>query len=158
MHVRPIFALALLLASACSTTSTTTTSSPITGVIIRSESLVGAHGCGTATGQVYKYAAIVSDDAGTAQAWAQWDCFADGTFTNLVGSSAGSYTFSLQVFAFDKPTYDVHGNDIAAALPSPGPGAMPDALSLSQIETYGATCKATQQTNVEVLAVCNPLR
>jgi hypothetical protein len=46
--------------AACATTTATTTYTPITGIEIRSGSLVSGFGCGTGETQVYRYAAALS--------------------------------------------------------------------------------------------------
>ena len=130
-------AAAICAVAACATTATTTGYTPITGILIRSSTLVEGFGCGMGPGQVYRYVAIVDyaragagadggPDAGadggapkTALAqpsnppWTNiFDCFTDGVFENLPSSSTGGQAFSVSIFAYDKASYG------AALLPS----------------------------------------
>jgi hypothetical protein len=145
---------------ACAANTTTTGFTPITGIIIRSESLVAGKGCGTAPGQVYRYLAIVTyapDDLGTTRdpiAGAVFDCFADGLFSNLQPApDTGSVSYVVTIYAYDAPSYPAadlqcYVDQTCAALP----GAC-DATKLHAL--YTTTCTATQQQGIAVLADCN---
>jgi hypothetical protein len=142
--------LGLLGLPACGGTTTTTGISPITGILIRSDALVGARGCGRGPTQVFKYAAVVVDGNGSAITAGTYDCFADGSFQNL---AIGSYT--VEIFAFSQAAYDAQSSDILSAASSTAPD-LPRLRRLSASST--TSCRATQQQNIEVLAVCDPLR
>ncbi len=143
-------ALSLLVLAACSGTATTTGITPITGILIRSDALVGARGCGVSPTQVFKYAAVVVDANGAAITAGTYDCFADGSFQNL---AIGNYT--VEIFAFTKAAYDAQASDILSAASS----TLPDLPRLRRLAASSTTsCRATQQQNIEVLAVCDPLR
>jgi hypothetical protein len=136
--------------AACSDTAAVTGISPITGILIRSDALVGVRGCGLGSNQVFKYSAVVVDPNGSAITAGTYDCFADGSFQNL---AIGSYT--VEIFAFNKSAYDAQAAEILAAATSNGP----DLGRLRKLAaTSTTTCRATQQQNIEVLAVCDPLR
>ena len=85
-------------------------------------------------------------------------CYADGLFANLVGSATSNFT--LKVYAFDKSRYDGQGSTIDAAVNAKDADGnlSPGASTLDQLRTYGTDCVATQQSGIQVLAVCKPLR
>ncbi|HEY5145248.1 MAG TPA: hypothetical protein VII82_00710 [Polyangiaceae bacterium] len=172
-----VFAAAVAIAplaamsGACTSTTTTLPYTPITGIVILSRSLVAGYGCGTADAgpdEIYRYAAVLTSappDGGTDASASQlpltniFDCFADGVFENLQGS-----TFDLKIYAYKKASYD------AAALPlslgcTPGQSSdascTPAAQALTPSQEAAAdwttTCYATQQSGAPVLATCGPL-
>jgi hypothetical protein len=178
-----LFALGLVAAAvaiACGGTATSDTITPITGIVIRAERLTTGRGCGTKPGQVFKYAAVVFEhhaghsidtrDPGsfdlplTANVY---DCFTDGTFVELPASPGdNSVTYRIELYIYDQPAYaqseaDIAGatNDIALALDA---AALPAATAaVGRLRTtrpvWTTTCGATQQEQVEVLAVCDPI-
>ena len=128
--VAAVLAIAPLavIVGACTSSTTTLPYTPITGIIIQSQSLVAGYGCGLAdagSGQVYRYAAVLTyaqpeggADAATSQLLTLtnvFDCFADGVFENLP-TNEGS-TFALSIYAYDYDDYTLR-----AALP-PAPFA-----------------------------------
>ncbi len=164
---------------ACDTTTTTTAYTPITGILIRSSSLVEGFGCGTGSDQVYRYVATV-DYAGVAAATpdggatvqpsgAPWtnifDCFTDGVFENLPSSTSGSQAFTVSIFAYDTASYEKAALPVDLGCPpsTPGNAAVcvppPQRLSASQarLAPWSTTCSATQEQGIPVLAVCLPL-
>lgn len=142
---------------------------PITGIVIRSESLIAGHGCGQQAGQVYKYAAIVTlteaGDAGPEPSTAAgvYDCFADGTFANLPASPVGGTAFTVSIYAFDSPTWNANADAIQTAVvlssgaDDAGVPLHPFDPLLAPIANWTTTCSATQQSDIEVLAVCGEL-
>jgi hypothetical protein len=147
----------------CQTSSTTTSYTPITGIQILPSTLLQDLQCGTGDNQVYRYVALVSDavDGGPGAvpiASNVFDCFTTGLFENLPASDAGSQQFYVAIYAYSRK-----------ALPSdftcPGgfslTGGVCPALEASVAEAKGAewtaTCLATQQQGIPVLAVCGPL-
>jgi len=145
----PVALTALVAGGGCSglsSSNTTTGFSPETGIIIRADALVRDFGCGSRSGQVFKYAATVYDsDRKIVVPRTRFDCFADATFTNLKASQSESLRFVLEVFAFDAA--GVAAIDAA--------GGSDDALLRNT--AWGTSCEATQQQDVAVLAVCKPL-
>jgi hypothetical protein len=143
---------------ACSgTTSTAGTYTPITGVLVRSDALVSGIGCGTRSDQVFKYAAVVLLDGQTLNVGGTGvgvlsDCFADAKFANLPARPDGTLAVTVQIYGFSQQSYlaqQAKGLDLAVT----------DWTKLQTFQpTYKTSCEATQQQNVEVLAVCNPLR
>ena len=152
-----IAAFAVLFA--CSGSSSSSGIPPITGIVIRAETLTTGRGCGTAPSQLFKYAAVVYGFGGgdpseptsynVPIAAGVYDCFADGTFVELP-QTGGSFTYRLEVFAYAQPAYAA----VSAAVESAGTNA--DILR-STNPTWVTACFATQQRDVQALAVCGPL-
>jgi hypothetical protein len=152
----PFAALATLLL-ACSSTGTSDTLTPITGITVRAETLTANRGCGRGPTQIFKYAVAVfgrnETNLATFDKWLAggvYDCFTDAQFVN-VPASAGSFDFSLQVFAYNAAAYEAAGdaNVRAAALnPSNLPRTNP---------TLSTTCTAQEVDQVQSLAACQPL-
>lgn len=148
--------LGLAALYACGDSNTTTGITPITGIQIRSDSLVAGKGCGREPGQVFKYVAAVyhaSDDGGATGdplAVATYDCFTDALFQNLAASPTGQFSYALTVLAFNAGAYDAQSAGIDGAAANGGAiGALKP--------TWTTSCTATQQSDIEVLAVCAPL-
>ncbi len=157
-----IAVLTLLVASglaACSGSSSTALP-PTTGILIRAETLTAGHGCGRDPTQLFKYAVVVFGYGGTGDPAARssyteavtsnvFDCFSDGAFISLDPKN-GSFTFRLEVYAFNEPAYaaarttiDTAGTDTTGLR-----GTSP---------TWTTECSATQQADVQALASCLPL-
>ncbi|HVH47795.1 MAG TPA: hypothetical protein VM925_35910 [Labilithrix sp.] len=170
---RRLFAIVLAIATtlvagivACSSSSSTTIP-PTTGILIRAETLTAGRGCGPGPTQLRKYAVVVYSInpalAGTpAEGDAKsydfpltgnvFDCYADGAFISLP-STAGNSTFRLEVYAYSEDAYEGSAADIERA------GLAADATTLRiKTPTWTTDCIATQQTNVQALANCGPLR
>ena len=154
---------------------------PITGIIVLSETVAEGHGCGTGAQQIYKYTSVVTTvpEGGAPPqfvAGGTSDCFADETFTNLCASSTGSTPFALEVYGFSENDWNAALGDNAQAYlpkgassldplapPQAGSacedgGVLPDlgtlTTDLARHATLVFACSATQQTNVPVLAGC----
>lgn len=144
---------------ACSGSGSSTGIPPITGIVIRAETLTTGRGCGRGENQLFKYAAIVYgytegpiDVKGsyrTPVTAGVYDCFADGTFVELP-QTGGSFTFRLEVFAYSESAFVAARATIEAA------GTNGDALRATS-PTWTTTCTATQLRDVQALAVCEPL-
>ncbi len=168
--MRRLISLVLLAAVAVACTDTTATESvgyaPVTGIVVRSESAVGALGCGTAPGQVFKYVAVLRGptdfafDAGADASVATpdrlvgvgiYDCFSDGLFTDL--SVDASY--GVDLFGFSKATWDTEGGALGTLSATP-PGTAADAST--QIRAHKpistTSCTAVQRTGVQTVASC----
>jgi len=151
----------------CTPTAATSTYTPITGIEIPSANLVAGHGCGDrAPGQVYKYAALVRyGDAGCGQdvdglgdvggnttmgvvASGVFDCFADGVFSNLPQTDAGS-GFVISIYAYNQCSFmpDVAWEDPSVAMQSVA----------SNPANWTATCTASQTPGVTAMACCPQL-
>jgi hypothetical protein len=154
------------LLAGCPTTATTTTYIPITGILVRASTLTEGVGCGTAPGQVYKYAALLAyvDDGGLASApqysfSGVFDCFADGLFSNLRPDPAGSTTFQLTILAWDQaafpPALQCDATDAAFTF---CPGDSPDVVTANEgTPGWSTTCTASQTLGVSTVASCGPL-
>jgi hypothetical protein len=157
--VAAILLACLTLFVACSGSGSSTGIPPITGIVIRAETLTTGRGCGRAPNQLFKYAAIVygytdgpADVKGsyrTPVTAGIYDCFADGTFVELP-QTGGSFTFRLEVFAYSELAY------LAARATIEGAGTNGDALRTTD-PTWTTACTATQLRDVQALAVCDPL-
>ncbi len=148
-----------LIAMACSGTVASTAYTPPTGITIRAESLVAPFGCGVGAGEVFKYAAVVYDASKAVRGAEIYDCFADGPFVNLVSTTTSS-AFTVKVYAFDAQKYRAQQSVIDRAIHAvDGNGVLnPGTSTLDQLRTYATDCTATQQSGVQVLAVCKPLQ
>ena len=167
MGLTPFVVAAAAALVGCPAAATTTAYTPITGILIRSSSLVAGVGCGTGTDQVYEYGAFLSyvvDDAGDhgpAVYSGVFDCYSDGLFSNLPANEAGSLSFDLTIVAWNQasfpPALACDAEETDGAFPG-CPGDEPSFLaSHSASPNWTTTCTATQQSGVSVLAVCAPL-
>lgn len=129
---------------ACSSTSTTGLP-PVTGIIVRADTLIAGKGCGRGPTQVLKYAVLVNAAPDRSQPVTAnlFDCFTDGIFISVPG---GDRVFYLDVFAYNEPAFAAKGADIQRL------------VELDKTSpTWTTTCTATQQQNVQTLANCEPL-
>ncbi len=108
------------LTGSSAASSVVTTYAPVTSIEVDANELFARIGCGAAAGQAFKYV-VVAYEAGpdglrtktTPDAVTTTDCYTDALFQNLSNSQlfgAATY-FSLDVFVFDKPTYDLRRAD-----------------------------------------------
>ena len=144
---------------ACSSTPPPGTNSPITGILVHADSLVAGRGCGTRGSQIYRYVAVVFGADNVPITGAAYDCFADGTFVNLSAGDSGSYSFTVQIWAYNFAAYAAQNGGSSMLIERAASAVPPDVAALKGLKaTYTTTCQAMQQANVEVLAVCDPLR
>ncbi len=139
--------------AACTTDTGVVGLVPVTGIVVRSSSLVAGFGCGPGLTQVFKYAVVVTSADGQSSWGGLYNCFADAEFVALPSSDAGTYVFRVDVYAFNAASAAVTDLDAGA----PAANAAPDVATLAANATWVAHCSATQQPNVEVLAVCGSL-
>jgi hypothetical protein len=168
-------------------TGSTTGITPITGIVVRADTLIQGHGCGTedaGPSDIYEYVAIVSeiDEASADQVYiagGAFRCYADATFVNLCASSTGSYVYGVAIVAYTQSEWTALGGDPTPTNPTANTAinalnrasyCTADAGNQSPIVVdpnyptpsvpkgaYTTTCTATQQSDIEVLAVCAPL-
>lgn len=174
-------------AAACGTTGGTEIVQPITGVVVRAETLSAGRGCGTAPTQLFKYVVLVfglnpdpaNVDAGAADQRYDdpvgagiYDCFTDGTFVDLP-TPGGSSTYRMEVYAYNRAAYDAAGGFrldtklqefqsnlvayFAGDAGATGPIGDDVAFVRRPIPTYSTKCTAQQLSLVQSLAVCEPL-
>jgi len=163
----PLAAAAACALAGCPGAATTTAYTPVTGILIRSTSLVAGYGCGTGAGQVYRYAALLSytDDGGSAGPVTYSgvsDCYSDALFSNLPADDAGSLSFDLTIIAWNKTSFPAalacDPSDVGEAGFTACPGDTPDTVASNEGTPNWIThCTATQQYGISVLAVCDPL-
>jgi hypothetical protein len=144
---------ALSAAVACTGSSGTAGISPITGILVRSESLVDGRGCGEDASQLYRYAAVVEDDAGQAIAGGTYDCFADAGFTFGNVTPDGTRKYKVRVFAFNRVAYEAENR--GRAIDTAGTNL---AALRAMKATWTTDCEATPLPTVQVLAVCPALK
>ncbi|MFO0678738.1 MAG: hypothetical protein U0169_19555 [Polyangiaceae bacterium] len=137
--------------SGCATLETTSGITPVTGIVIRSDALTADLGCGKGDREVFRYAAIVIDADGKRVASSVNDCFADGAFVSLFPSEkTSSLDFRVTIRAWNHATYT-----------SLNEGGALDRANSETLEASSSTwrtdCTATQQQDVQVLALCSPL-
>ena len=163
---------ALFLVS-CSGTTNTVGYAPVTGIIIRSDALVKDQGCGRGADQVFQYAAILRNkkrngdrfmgDPFMGDPARRYDCFSDAIYSDLKPED-GSLDFDLEVYAFNQAAATaVTDTCVRPGLPNQVCGIAQDDLRKIDADPTGSKrrwstrCMATQQQDVEVLAVCAPL-
>ena len=151
--------IAATISAACTDDTTTTTYTPVTGVIVRAQSLTAGIGCGTASDQIFKYVAVAVNTDDFASIAGVYDCYADAVLVNLTASSDASIAFTVHVYAFNQAAYEKSATAIAAAVAAPNTSsatfAGPAFASLSA--TYTTTCTATEEGNIQAVAVCGNL-
>jgi hypothetical protein len=149
----------------CGSTSGDVIVEPITGVTVLADTVTAGHGCGTGVTQIFKYAVVAlgrtdATKVDTVLGGTVYDCFTDAQFVNLP-QSAGSFDYELQIYAYNQAAYlaAIGGDDVAfanrvAAGPSPDGG---EPLSATN-PTFTTICTGTEIDQVQVLAVCDPLK
>jgi len=159
--------LAGLSALACSDTASTTTFTPQTGIVVRSETLTSGIGCGTGDTQIFKYVAVAIDAASNAEAAGTFDCFADGVLVNLLPATAADGTvtldYTVRIYAFNQAAYtagQAKQPSITTLVSAPnvsGSSVFAAASFATLGATYTTTCTATEQSGIQVVAVCERL-
>jgi hypothetical protein len=144
----------------CPSTVTTSLYTPITGFAIDSQTLTAGLGCGTAPGEVYKYAAIVTLTDGTLVSGV-FDCFTNAQFSNLPTPDGGTTNYAVAVYAYDfaafvpaKAIGQCADLDTDAACPGENPL---EVLKYTKLATWTAKCTATQVQGMSQVAVCTTL-
>jgi hypothetical protein len=153
--------LTLALAG-CPNTASTSIYTPPTGIQIDSQELVAGVGCGSGPGQVYRYAAVVTQvtDAGTPFVTSGvFNCFSDALFTNLPSPDGGNTYYTIAIYAYDEAAFPAAlGGCEYSYLSTACPGD--DASVVRRYEsqaTWKTTCTATQFQGVPQVADCGEL-
>jgi hypothetical protein len=154
-----------LLGIACSGT-TSTTPNPVTGVVVRAETVTTGRGCGTGATQVFKYAVVVFGfTAGDPDAGASYsapitanvfDCFTDGAFFNLAPTN-GSATYRLEVYIYNEATYDAASNPAGGNKIDQAASVLDTNALRTTTPTWTTECRVSQLQNVEAPALCDPV-
>ncbi len=107
-----VVALALGGLFGCPAT-TTVNASLISGIFIVPGELdpSGDLGCGTEPTQLYKYVAVVINDARDIAGAGIFDCFAEGVFGNLPGTDAGSLNYGVWIYAYNYDAFTAANSD-----------------------------------------------
>jgi len=158
LKIALVQSIALLAAgaagAACGSAGGSDTLTPITGVVIRAESLTTGRGCGRGAEQVFKYAAVLLGQTSVDTydrfiAGNVYDCFADGLFVD-VPASGGVFKYKVQIYAYNEAAFGAGASTIAAK-----------AQTVTELKTtsptFTTTCDAEQLDLVQTLAVCKPL-
>lgn len=147
--------------SGCSGTSSSNNTVVVTGITIRAETLTAGRGCGTAPSQVFKYAAVVfgADSNGVLNqplVTNTYECFADVTFVNLPTPN-GNANYRLDVFLYNADSANAFPG--LAGITTSVPSVAADQLTTLQGSnpTWSTNCTATQLSQVQTLAVCQPV-
>jgi hypothetical protein len=170
-----IAAVAALLVGAVACNDTTAIGFiPTTGILIRAETLSAGKGCGAESTQLFRYVVVVYRFNGgnqdpkdarnsytTFQAENVFDCDVDGEFVSLP-NNVGNNIYRLEVYAFNKESYDKSRGPIEAAVRStndtdPANDQASSDPFKSALPTWSTECIATQNDEVETLAQCDPL-
>ena len=115
-------AAASIALAAYSGTSSTETITPVTGIVVRAESVTAGKGCGRSATQVFKYAVLVGKlDTTSPESFKPenritenvFDCFADGTFVELTADADGYGQYAVLVYAFNEAAWRAAGGDVA---------------------------------------------
>lgn len=149
--------------TACNTTDANTIYTPVTGIVLEASMLIPAYGCGKGTDQVYTYLPVLVDSTGRVVAATVYGCDANATFVNLTAASDSSapLTFTVYVYAWNEQQYVQQTKAIQDAIDLIGSDAISGTDLLARFmsipATWTTTCQATQTTNIEQLALCQPL-
>jgi hypothetical protein len=163
--LRPILAACIVVTmlvkafGACNSSSSSSSAFVTTGILVRAETLISGRGCGRGPTNVFKYAVAVFglgngdplDRASytTPVTGNVFDCFADGTFIELA-PVAGSTSFRLEVFVYNEASYQASRDLIDTAVSNT------TALRASS-PTWTTQCTATQLSDVQSVALCDPI-
>jgi len=158
----------------CPSSAPTLPYTPYTGINFVSETILAGAGCGTAPGQVFKYAVVIGDpsDAGSPNlsstvdgapgAYASLvDCNTNGVFT--IGTSPdGGPTVEAWIYAYDETDFEAAQASVTSFASCAEPTCP---LSVADVQaiigtysTYTTTCTATPESGDNVVASCLPLR
>ncbi|AKV01420.1 hypothetical protein AKJ09_08083 [Labilithrix luteola] len=147
--------------SGCSGTSSGTNTVVVTGVVIRAETLTANRGCGTNPSQVFKYAAVVFGQGANGELDQPivsnvYDCFTDVTFVNLPTPN-GNANYRLEVFLYNADAANAF-TGLGTVSASTNAAAQTALTSLQGSNpTWTTNCTATQISQVQTLAVCQPV-
>jgi hypothetical protein len=151
-----------MVLAGCPNTAVTTLYTPPTGIQIDSQNLVAGVGCGPGPGQVYAYAAVVTQitDAGAPFVTSGvFDCFSDALFTNLPSPDGGPTVYGVAIYAYDRASFPAELGGCAylqSSVACPGDDASVVHHYESQA-TWTTSCTATQFQGVPQFASCAPL-
>ncbi|HEX8795313.1 MAG TPA: hypothetical protein VF765_30400 [Polyangiaceae bacterium] len=146
----------------CPNTAATSIYTPPTGIQIDSQQLVSGIGCGPGPGQVYQYAAVVTQitDAGAPFVTSGvFDCFTSALFANLPSPDGGPTDYGIAIYAYNRAAFPsaLAGCDYARLSDN---CAGDDAAVVRRFEsqaTWTTSCTATEYQGVPQVAVCGAL-
>ena len=147
---------------ACSSTSPKVSLGPLQGISIPASELTATRGCGTESGNLFKYAAVVrsaeatsanGSDAGSNPALAKglYDCFTDAVFSNLPYGDDGTAPYTIEVRAFDVSEYDAQKSALDDLMAASGAA---DLAKFRALAGARFTCNARLRLHVLTTATC----
>ena len=141
-----------IVVAACSSGAQESGITPVTGIVVRSETVTAGRGCGARDSEVFRYAAAIVDADGNAQGIGAFDCFADASFQNLRASQNGLFDYAIEVHAFNRTSYE----EVRPQLENAALGG--NLAEFRDIRPNWLThCTARQRSEVETVANCVPL-
>jgi hypothetical protein len=130
--------------------NTVSTFAPVTTVEVDSTSLFERLGCSNTAGVPYKYVATIYNFGSSSPLFITVsDCFTNAVFENMDTGASGQGDFTLNVDVFDLPTWNANQN-----LGFDNPANEP---AIRAVANWTSNCTAHQTSNIESLAVCDPL-
>jgi hypothetical protein len=178
--VQAFFSAAALELPACSN-SDAGGITPLTGILVLSDTLTTGHGCGTGPDQIFEYATIVSIPensgpfSGAYVTGGTTPCFTNATFDNVCTYNTNS-NYDITIYAFNQTewnqTLDPDGGSTVTAILNQNNGVaapVDDAGCNDRVQTttivpqvngqagWTTTCTAKQQVDAPVTALCAPL-
>jgi hypothetical protein len=134
--------------------TTVSTFSPVTTVEVDSQAMFERLGCGTAAGVPYKYVATIYPFGSSTPLYITVsDCWTNAVFENLPTGATGEGDFTLTIDAFDLPRLSAHSQDKNINFDDPTTEP-----AIRSVANWTSNCSAHQVSNVESLAVCDPLK
>jgi hypothetical protein len=131
--------------------NTISTFSPVTTVEVDSTSLFDSTGCSATTGVPYKYVTTIYNFGSSSPLFITTsDCFANAVFEDLDTGVTGQGDFTLNVDVFDLPGW----NNASQAIDFGNPENEP---AIRAAAKWTTDCTAHQTSNIQSLAVCDPL-
>jgi hypothetical protein len=130
--------------------NTVSTFAPVTTVEVDSTSLFERLGCSNTANVPYKYVATIYNFGSSTPLFITVsDCFTNAVFENMDTGASGQGDFTLNVDVFDLPTWNANQN-----LGFDNPANEP---AIRAAANWTSNCTAHQTSNIESLAVCDPL-
>lgn len=146
----------------CPNTASTSIYTPPTGIQIDSQTLVAGIGCGPGPGQVYRYAAVVTQVTSSGSPYVTsgvFDCFTSALFANLPSPDGGPTEYGIAIYAYDRAAFPPAFAG-CENVPLSAMCAGDDAAVVRRFETqatWTTSCTATEYQGVPQVAVCGSL-
>ena len=133
--------------------NTVSTFAPVTTVEVDSTTLFERLGCSNTANVPYKYVATIYPFGSSTPLFiTESDCFTNAVFEDLPTGATGEGDFTLNVDVFDLPTWNANQDVINAAVKDPT-----QEPAMRAVANWTSNCTAHQTSNIQSLAVCDPL-